>query len=59
MINLTFVITLPLFIAAIAIFFYGVARSDEQAGKKTMSTGLVVGLVGVIVAAIMFGVFSL
>ena len=59
MINLTFVITLPLFIAAIAIFFYGVARSNEQASKKTMSAGLAVGLVGVIVAAILFGVFSL
>ncbi|MFC2005590.1 hypothetical protein ACFLVG_01340 [Chloroflexota bacterium] len=59
MISLSFVTTLPIFIAAIAIFFCGVARSNEQASKRMMSAGLVVGLVGVIVAAIQFCVFSL
>ena len=59
MISLSFVATLPLFIAAIVIFGYGVARNDEQASRKTMSIGLGIGLVGVVVAAIMFIFFSL
>lgn len=59
MISLSFLVSLPLFIASIVVFGYGVARSDEQASQKTMSVGLGIGLVGVIVAAIMFGFFSL
>jgi len=59
MISVSFIATLPLFLAAIAIFGYGVARSDEQASRKTMAVGLGVGLVGVVVAAITFGFFSL
>ncbi|MFC1987656.1 hypothetical protein ACFLVH_03850 [Chloroflexota bacterium] len=59
MISLSFVFSLPLFIAAIVIFGYGVSRNDEQASKRTMSIGLSVGLMGVVVAAIMFVFFSL
>lgn len=59
MICLSFLFSLPLFIAAIAIFGYGVARNDEQASRKTMTAGLGVGLVGVVMAAIMLVVFSL
>ena len=36
MISLSFIATLPLFIAAIVIFGYGVARRDQQASRKTM-----------------------
>ena len=59
MISMSFVATLPLFIAAIVIFGYGVTRNDVQASKTTMSIGLSVGLVGVIIAAILFVFFSL
>ncbi|MBU2608187.1 MAG: hypothetical protein KKF26_02605 [Chloroflexi bacterium] len=59
MISLSFLFSLPLFIAAIVIFGYGVARNDAQASKTTMSIGLSVGLVGVVMAAIMFVFFSL
>lgn len=54
MISLSFLLSLPLFIASIAVFSYGVARKDKQASQKTMSIGLGIGLVGVVVAAIMF-----
>ena len=59
MICMSFVVSLPLFMIAIGIFGYGVARSDERAGKTTMSIGLAVGLLGVLAAAIMFVFFSL
>ena len=59
MISLSFLFSLPLFIAAMVIFGYGVSRNDEQASKTTMSIGLIVGLVGVVTAAIMYVFFSL
>ncbi|MFQ6122121.1 MAG: hypothetical protein ACE5LA_03570 [Dehalococcoidales bacterium] len=59
MISLSFLVTLPLFIIAIVIFGYGLTREDERASQTTMTIGLGVGLLGVIVAAIMFGFFSL
>jgi len=58
MIDLSFVVSLPLFIIAVAIFGYGLIRNDERASQTTMSTGLGVGLLGVLVAAIMFVFFS-
>jgi len=59
MISLSFVVTLPLFITAIAIFGYGLTRNDERASQTTMMIGFGIGLLGVIVAAIMFGFFCL
>ena len=59
MISLSFVVTLPIFMAAIVVFGFGLIRKDEPASQKTMMTGLVVGLVGVVAAAIMFVFFSL
>ena len=59
MIDLSFVVSLPLFIIAVAIFGYGLIRNDERASRTAMSTGLGVGLLGVLVAAIMFVCFSL
>ncbi|MFC2069529.1 hypothetical protein ACFLTP_11085 [Chloroflexota bacterium] len=59
MISFSFLFSLPLFIAAIVIFGYGVSRNSEQASNKTMSIGLIVGLVGVVTATIMFCFFSL
>lgn len=59
MISLSFIVTLPLFITAIAIFGYGLTRNDERASQMTMTIGFSVGLLGVVVAAIMFVFFSL
>ena len=59
MISLSFIVTLPLFITAIAIFGYGLTRNDERASQMTMTIGFGVGLLGVVVAAIMFVFFSL
>ena len=59
MISLSFVVTLPLFIIAIGVFFYGLTRYNERACEATMSIGLGIGLVGVIAAAVMFAFFSL
>ncbi len=59
MISFSFIVTLPLFITAIAIFGYGLTRNDERASQTTMTIGFGVGLLGVVVAAIMFVFFSL
>ncbi len=59
MISLSFLFSLPLFLASIVIFMFGVARKDKQASKKTMVAGLGVGLIGVVLAAVMFIFFSL
>ena len=56
---MSFIVTLPLFITAIAIFGYGLTRNDERASQTTMTIGFGVGLLGVDVAAIMFVLFSL
>ncbi len=58
MISLSFVVTLPIFMAAVAVFGFGLIRKDQRASEKTMTTGLVVGLLGVVVAAIIFIIFS-
>ena len=59
MISLSFVVTLPMFLAAIAVFGFGLIRKDQRASQKTMTTGFIVGLLGVVVAAILYGFFSL
>ncbi len=58
MTSLSFLVTLPLFIIAIAVFFCGVTRHEERACARMMSAGLAIGLVGVIAAAVMFVFFS-
>ena len=59
MISISFVVTLPIFIAAIVVFGIGLIRKKQRDSAKTMTAGLVVGLLGVIIAAIMFIFFSL
>jgi len=59
MIDLSFIASLPLFIIAVAIFGYGLIRNNERASQTAMSIGLSIGLLGVLVAAIMFVCFSL
>ena len=59
MISMSFVATVPLFLAAIVIFGCGIARNNAKACTRTMSIGLAIGLVGVIIAAVLFVFFSL
>lgn len=59
MISISFVVTLPIFIAAIVVFGIGLIRKNQRDSSKTMTAGLVVGLLGVVIAAIMFVFFSL
>jgi hypothetical protein len=57
MYNLTFIVTLPLFLISAGILVYSMvklARNDPSA-RNVMSIGLGVWLVGIIVGAAVFG----
>ena len=43
MISFSFVVTLPIFIAAIAVFGFGLVRKEQQSSRKIMSAGLIIG----------------
>jgi high-affinity Fe2+/Pb2+ permease len=59
--TLTFLVSLPLFLISAGIFCYGLvqlARNEDQRASNWISAGFGVGLLGVVVAAIVFGFFS-
>jgi high-affinity Fe2+/Pb2+ permease len=59
--TLTFAISLPLFLIAAALFSYGLAqlaRNEDERASRTMTIGFGIGLLGVVVAAIVFGFFT-
>ncbi len=59
--TVTFIVALIFFVIAAAVFGYALAqlyRGDLRA-RNTMMTGFGIGLFGVVVAAILFGFFSL
>lgn len=55
----TFLVSLPLFLISIGILSYGLVRAnqDDPRARDIMTIGLEVGLLGVVVAAIVFGFF--
>ena len=56
----TFIVSIVLFLAAASWFCYGLIqlhRNNQQA-RTTMGTGFIIALVAVILAAILFGGFS-
>ena len=58
---LTFIVALVFFLAAAIIFLYGLMQlhHDDRRARSTISSGFMVGLAGVVIAAIIFGVFNL
>jgi hypothetical protein len=59
--TLSFLVSLPLFVIAAGTFCYGLvqlARNEDQRASNWISVGFGVGLLGVVVAAIVFGFFS-
>lgn len=60
MLTVTFVVAAIIFLTAAAFFIWGLVRlgrSDRRA-LNTLTTGFGIGLFGVVVAAIIFGVFG-
>jgi len=59
MYNLTFLVTLPLFLISVGILSYAMVRlaRNNPGAHNTMSLGLGVWLIGIIVGAIVFGFF--
>ena len=60
MYSLTFLVSLPLFVIAAVMFCYALARmarNDDQRARNIMTVGYGVGLLGVVVAAVVFGFF--
>jgi hypothetical protein len=57
MYNLTFLATLPLFLTSAGILVYSMVRlaRNDPGARNTMSLGLGVWLVGIIVGAVVFG----
>ena len=59
MYNLTFLVTLPLFLISAGILVYSMVRlaRNGPGARNTMSLGFSVWLLGIIVGAIVFGFF--
>jgi len=59
--NVTFLVSFPIFVISAAVFVYALtllARDDPRA-RDIMRIGFSIGIFGVVLAAIMFGFFSL
>jgi hypothetical protein len=57
----TSIIVIVFTIAAAAVFGYGLRqlRTENPKARSTMSTGFIIGLIGVVIAAITYGGFSI
>ena len=57
----TFVVALIFFLIAATFFGYGLVQlfHQNQRARGTIGTGFITGLLGVVIAAILFGFFSL
>jgi hypothetical protein len=60
MLTVTFVVAAVLFLTAAAFFSWGLVQlgRGNQRALNTLTTGFGIGLVGVVVAAIIFGFFG-
>jgi hypothetical protein len=58
--TLTFLVSLPLFLISAGIFGYALVqvRRDNPRARDTMTIGVEVGFLAVVVAAIVFSFFS-
>lgn len=57
----TFIIALVFFLVAAILFVRGLVRlyENNESARGLISSGFIVGLVGVVIAAVTFGFFSL
>ena len=56
----TFIVSLIIFLIAAILFVYGLVQLHKNNGRarSTMGMGFIIGLVGIMVAAVLFGGFS-
>ena len=59
--SISFIVALIFIVIAAVVFCYGLAQlaKDKPQAQGTISTGLITGLMGVLVSTILFGFFSL
>jgi hypothetical protein len=57
----TFIVALVFILVAASLFTYGLTQlhNNNPRARGTISSGCMVGLLGILVAAILFGFFSL
>ena len=59
--SVSFIVALIFFVIAAVFFCYGLAQlaKDKPQAQNTISTGFITGLMGILLATILFGFFSL